>query len=412
MKQIDVRKTILDNGLSVVTAFRESEIFSLGFGVKVGSLYESEEKSGISHMVEHMLFKGTKTRSREKLNDDIEALAGDLDIYTTYHQTVMTLDVMKSKGRDSLEIVSDMVMNAAFPEKEFRLERRVITEEIKMSKDDTEDLSYLGLYKAAFPESWFKYNITGTIKSVKSLKALDLVEFYNKYYLPGNCSLCIVSSFTHEEVLEMVKEYFGVWEGGSAEELKEELYSIVPRKVRRRKKGISQTHLLYAFDIQGLNRREEVALALLNEKIGAGANSVLFKELRDKKGYAYSVYSSIDMLKNLKMFYIYAGISEENLGDTMRVIDEVVSECRENYLGINEKNIRLIKDMFITHTAIALESSSHISEYLLDGELERGNPEEYHEALQIMEEITLEDIKMVIKKVFSEPIIHIISPDK
>jgi predicted Zn-dependent peptidase len=212
MRKVQVDKTVLENGLTVVTSHRDSDIFSMAVGVKVGSLNEDVSNNGISHMIEHMLFKGTLKRDVELLNDDIERLAGNFDVYTTYHQTVLSVDVMKDKANDSLEIMSDMLMNAVFPEKEFKLEKKVIIEEIKMSKDDAEDCSYLGLYKAAFHENDFKYHIAGTIKSVKGIKLETLRGFYEEYYRPNNTIICVVSSYTHEEILDIVKRYFSKWE--------------------------------------------------------------------------------------------------------------------------------------------------------------------------------------------------------
>jgi predicted Zn-dependent peptidase len=187
-------------------------------------------------------------------------------------------------------------------------------------------------------------------------------------------------------------------------------HEFVPQRVLRSKTGMTQTHILYGFDIQRLTKKEQVALNLLNEKIGAGANSILFRELRDKKGYAYNVYSDVDFIPNLKMFYIYAGISEENLKDTIAIIDGVIQSCRENTLGLDESGLRLIKQRFLTDTTIALESSSHIVDYILDGEMDYGDPLIYQEFLKMMDEIDMSDIRSVIEKVFSEPITHILSP--
>jgi predicted Zn-dependent peptidase len=412
MKKISVNKTVLQNGLTVITSYRDSDIFSMGVGIKVGSFYESESNNGISHMIEHMIFKGTAKRDVDKLNDDIEKLAGNFDIYTTYHQTVLTLDVMKNKGKDCFEIVSDMLMNSTFPEKEFKLEKKVIVEEIKMAEDDPEDCSYLGLYKEAFPEKYYRYNIAGTIKSVRSINLDMLHKFYNEYYIPDNTVICVVSSYSHEEIINMIEQYFGNWQRGNTSYLKHEEQQIIPKKVVRHKIGMTQTHILYGFDIQHLNKREEFALTLLNEKIGAGANSVLFRELRDRKGYAYNVYSDIDFIPNLKMFYIYAGISEENLNDTLSIIDSVVERCRNSALELDEKSIMLVKEKFLTDTAIALESSSHIVDFLLGGEMDYGNPIQYQDFLENIDGITVDHIKAVANKVFINPIIHILSPKK
>jgi predicted Zn-dependent peptidase len=173
---------------------------------------------------------------------------------------------------------------------------------------------------------------------------------------------------------------------------------------------MGQVHVLYGFDIQHLNKKDEIVLSLINEKIGAGANSVLFKELRDKKGYAYSVYSDVDFIKGLKMFYIYTGISEENLNNTLSIIDEVIEKFNSRELKIDEEAIKLLKEIFYTNTVIRLESSSHLADYMLDGELNYGNPEEYKEVLKIMESVTVDDILRVIDSVLNNPIIHILIP--
>lgn len=410
MRDINVNKSVLSNGLRIITSFRDSDIFSMGVGIKVGSLYEDEKINGVSHMIEHMLFKGTHKRDTDRINSDIERLAGDLDIYTTYHQTVLTIDIMREKAEASLELVSDMLKNSVFPEDEFKLEKKVIIEEIKMEDDDSEDLSYLGLYKQAFTDEWYKYHIAGTVKSLKGIKVEFLRDFYHAYYVPNNVVICVVSSFTHDEVVKMVEGYFGDWKYKEVRGIEEKNFSISPKKVEKYKEGISQTHVLYGFDIQDLNKREEAALTLLNEKIGAGANSVLFKELRDKRGFAYSVYSNIDFLTNLKMFYIYAGISEENLEETLKIIDLVIEDFKKSLIRMDDESIDLIRDIFKTHTAIAMESSSHMVDYLLDGELDYGNPLEFMEVLRLMDSIGSEDIRGIIEKVLKNPIVHILKP--
>ena len=410
MRHFDAKKTILQNGLTIITSNKDSDIFSIGIGIKVGSIYEDEENNGISHMLEHMLFKGTTKRNMDNLNDDLERLAGDIDIYTTYHHTVLTCNVMSNMAKDCIEIISDMLMNAVFPLKQFNLEKKVIIEEIKMSKDDPEDCSYLGLYKAAFPKSWYKYHIAGTIKSVKSIKNNTLKEFYRSYYVPNNTVICIVSSYCHEDVIEMVECFFRDWARKDVKKLEDRNEIVSNQKVIQHKKGIGQSHVLYGFDIQKLDKKEEIALALLNKRIGAGPNSIIFKELRDKKGYAYSVYSDIDFMDNIKMFYIYAGISEENLKNALAIIDNVILKFVNGEYKIDENGIRVIKDIFLTDTVIAMESPTHIVDYMLDGELGYKDPLEYQKILILMDSINLDDIKNVIDKVFKNPIIHVLMP--
>lgn len=410
MRQININKHILPNGLRLITVQNESDLFSIGVGIRAGSLYEDESNSGISHMVEHMLFKGTSNRDVEKLNDDMEKLAGDLDIYTTYHETVLTAGVMKYKARDCLEVICDILTRSIFPPKELRLEKKVIAEEIKMTKDDLEDYSYLNLYRTAFPDRWHKYMIAGSIKSVRAIKRQALYDFYKSYYVPKNTVICIASSYSDSMVLEMVENYFGEWEGGNRKEIPCEDYSILPKKVMGHKKGIEQAHILYGFDIHDLNRREQVALAILNKKIGSSANSVLFREMRDKKGYAYNVYSDMDLIKGIGMFYIYAAVSRENMKNSIDLIDDIISRFNKRLMVVDDESIKTIREMFQTDTAASMESPAHMVDYLLDGEMGYDNPLEYQNVLSIMEKINTEDVYNVAGKILKNPVIHILQP--
>lgn len=411
MNKNKLKKSTLKNGLNVISYEVEGNIFSLGFGVKVGSLYEDEKVSGISHLIEHMLFKGTKNRDIDEFNRDLEELATEIDIYTSYDQTVLGIDVIKNKGRKTLEIVSDMIINPLFDEKEFKLEKKVILEEIKMGEDDPEDIAYQGLYKEAYSKKWHNYYIAGTLKSVKSTTIEEVINHHNKYYVPNNSLICIASSYSHEEIVLMVEEYFGSWVAGEVSEIKEEYLAIPNKKLKRHKKGISQSHVIYAFDLKDLTREESIILTLLSEKLGSGGNSILFKELRDKRGLAYSVYSDIDFMKNLKLLYIYAGVSEENVDETCEVIDDIINYIKNDFT-ISEKSLSLLKERFIIDTEVTLQATSNIVDYILQGEIEYNNPLEYLEVLKIMGDVTIKQIESISKKVFSNPLVYVLSPKK
>lgn len=410
MKEIKINKTILPNGLRVISSQREGELFSMGAVIMVGSMYEDINNNGISHFLEHMLFKGTMSRSLEGLSNDIEKLAGDFDIYTSYDHTVMTIDTLNKHSENSIELFADMFMNASLPKKDFMLEKKVIIEEIKMAKDDPEDFSYLSLLKKAYPDNFHWFNIAGNIKNVRSIKHNQLQDFYKTFYIPENTSICITSSYSHSEVLTLIEKYFGSWKAGKKTPIEEVFLPFKNGSATSYRKGLGQVHVMYGFDIQSLNKKEEVILALINEKIGGGANSYLFRELRDNRGYAYSLYSDMDYIKNLKMFYIYAGISKENLKGTLEVIDDIIKKLKSNDLRIEEDNLELLKEIYYTNTTISLESSSSVVSYMINGEINAGNPEDYKEAFSIIKACTIEDVRQVIQKVFTEPLIHILMP--
>lgn len=409
MNKEKLEKTKLKNGLEVITYNIEGNIFSLGFGIKVGSLYESKDISGISHLIEHMLFKGTKNRNIDALNRDLEELATEIDIYTSYDQTVLEIDLIKSKANKAMGIIADMIINPSFDEKEFKLEKNVIIEEIKMGEDDPEDIAYQGLYKEAFNDNWHNYYITGTETSVKNISRNQVIDYHKKNYVPNNSILCVVSSYSHNDIVSMANKYFGDWDTGDEADLKEINYNIPTKKIQKYKKGISQSHIIYGFDISMLSRKESIVLTLLSEKLGSGGNSILFKELRDKNGLAYSTYSDIDFMKNLKMFYIYAGVSTKNIKKSCKIIDKIIDDFEDGFL-MNENSLEILKERFIIDTEVTLQASSSIVDYILQGEIEFKNPLEYMEVLKIMSEVKKEDIDLVAKKVFKNPLIYILMP--
>ncbi|MEG0641792.1 MAG: pitrilysin family protein, partial [Clostridium sp.] len=271
------------------------------------------------------------------------------------------------------------------------------------------DIAYQGLYKEAYKDSWHNYHIAGTLKTVKGISRDNAVEHHSKFYVPNNSILCVVSSYSHEEVRKMVDCYFGKWESREIEKIIEHAQKIPTKKIQKYKKGISQAHIIYAFDIQHLTRQDSIVLTLLSEKIGSGGNSILFKELRDKRGLAYSVYTDIDFMKNLKMLYIYAGVSSENVDETCTVIEEIVSEIKDNF-NISEKSLSLLKERFVIDTEVTLQSSSSIVDYLIQGEIEYNSPLEYKEVLRVMEGVTVEDLQTISKKVFNNPLTYVLLP--
>ena len=192
----DVKKHFLDNGLKVITIKKDSQMCAINVGVNVGALNENINEKGISHFIEHMLFKGTKKRNNDAINDDLEFLGGEYNAYTDFDSTVYTIACL-------LE--------------ELEKERGVILSEIRISKDDIEDYSFKKVNEAAF-EGGLKYDVTGTEEVVKKLTRNEIYSYYKKYYMPNNALVTIVSPLEHEESLKIVNKYFNMWEKSNIEE--------------------------------------------------------------------------------------------------------------------------------------------------------------------------------------------------
>lgn len=339
----DLNKYTLENGINLITIKKDTQLASINLGVKIGSIYENIENRGIAHFVEHMLFKGTNNRNNEKLNEELEARAGEYNAYTDYTSTVYSITALREEFIKSLELISDMVKNSNFPEEEIEKERGVILAEIRTSRDDIEDYSYRKTMEYAFKESPIRINTIGTDKSVKSFNRETLVNFYNSYYVPNNVYITVVSSMEHDEVLKLVQKYFLNWD--SKEVLRENIIceKNIPLKKVSYKKDIEQSTIIYLYTFHNLSKKEELALRILNYKLGESANSLLFRKLREEKGLAYDVYSELDATKNVKILNIYTAVNEEDVDESINVIDKTINDIINKKIILDDTSIALMK---------------------------------------------------------------------
>lgn len=408
---LDAKIHVLDNGINLITIKKDTQIASLHIGFKVGSLYEKSGERGISHFIEHMLFKGTKIRDNESLNDALEKRGGEYNAYTDYTCTVYNITALCEELELSIEILSDMVQNSIFPESEIEKERGVILSEIRTSKDDIEDYSFNKINQVAFSKSPLKYDTLGEERTVKKFTRKQLVDFYNRYYIPNNCIISVVSPYDHDEILSLIYKYFKQWEW---KELKRESIVVennIPGKTVTHKKDIEQSTIIYAFTFHGLDKKEELALKILNHKFGESANSILFRELREERGLVYDVYSHIDMTNYVKILYIYTAVEPQRVNEAVSAIDECIKKIINEDINFNEDTVNLMKKVLKTAVAATLEDSTELGNYCLHQKLEEESIYEFLEDMKNLEYIKKEDIYNVARKVFHNATIHILTPN-
>ncbi|MCM8711316.1 insulinase family protein [Clostridium sp. SYSU_GA19001] len=401
----------LDNGINLISIKRDTQIASLHIGFKVGSLYEKANERGISHFIEHMLFKGTKTRDNENINDALEKRGGEYNAYTDYTCTVYNITALCEELESSIEILADMVQNSIFPESEIEKERGVILAEIRTSKDDIEDYSFNKINQAAFSKSPLRYDTLGEEKTVKKFTRKQLMDFYSKYYIPNNCFITIVSPYEHHEIINLIEVYFNNWERKELNIESVVVENNIPGKTITYKKDIEQSTIIYAFTFHGLNKKEELALKILNHKFGESANSILFRELREERGLAYDIYSHIDMTNFVKILYIYTAVEPQNVDEAISVIDECIKKIISEDINFNEDTVNLMKKVLKTAVAATLEDSTDLGNYCLHQKLEEESIYEFLEDMKNLQYIKKEDIYNVARKVFKNATIHILTPN-
>ncbi|WP_127836441.1 M16 family metallopeptidase [Clostridium prolinivorans] len=406
----DGKITILENGLKIISVKKDTQIASIHIGIKIGSLYEKGKNRGLSHFIEHMLFKGTKKRNNEELNEALEKRGGEYNAYTDYTSTVYSITALNEELEDSIEILADMVQNPVFDEKEIEKEKGVILAEIKTSKDDIEDFSFNKIHEIAFDKSPLKYDTLGEEKTVKKFTRDQILEFYDTYYIPNNSIISIVSSYEHDEIINLINKYFKNWK---PKKLKEEPIIIENNKPTKNityKSDIEQCTIIYAYTFHGLNKKEELALKILNHKLGESPNSILFRELREEKGLAYDVYSHVDMTNFVKILYIYTAVEIQNINSAMLTIENCINKIINKEIDFNEDTVLLMKKVLKTAVCATLEDSTELSNYCLHQSLENESIYQFEEDMKFLEFIKKEDIYDVAKKVFKNPTIHILMP--
>lgn len=409
-RTFDADINILENGIRLISIKRDTQIASLHVGLKIGSLYEKGMDRGISHFIEHMLFKGTASRSNEQINDALEKRGGEYNAYTDYSCTVYNITALSEELEASMEILSDMVQNSQFPDYEIEKERGVILAEIRTSKDDIEDYSFNKINEIAFEKSPLRYDTIGEEKTVKKFTRQQLMKFYKQYYVPNNCYISIVSPFEHKEIFNLVEKYFKSWNRQELEKAHITVESNMAVKKTTLKKNIEQSTIIYAFTFHGLNKREELALKVLNHKFGESANSILFRELREDRGLAYDVYSHLDMTRYVKMLYIYTAVGPESVEETLLAIDRCIERIKTGNMDFNEDTVVLMRKVLKTAVAATLEDSTDLGNYVLHQYLEEESIYEFVDDMKNLEEIRSEDMYAVAKKVFNNPTIHILAP--
>lgn len=407
---IDIKEQILNNGIKLITVKKNTSLFSAQIGVKIGSLHEKKNERGYAHFVEHMLFKGTKNRSNQDINDCMETIGGDSNAFTDYTYTVYSITALTEDLKPSLELLSDMLINSAFPEEEIEKEKGVVLSEIKAAKDDIEDLSFSLVNKTAFSKSGLKWDILGLESVIKNIERNKIYNFYKKYYVPDNTIISITSSYDHREIKDMAESFFSTWQGTKLEKLPvlvEKNRAI--RKITRRN-DIEQCSIIYLYTFNSFSKEEEMALKILNYKLSDSSNSILFKRLREDTGLVYDVYTHMDTLTNVKTFYIYTQVSSEGRIEAEKIINQSIKDILERKISFEGKTrlsfIKSIKNAL----ANTLENTGDIADFCLYKAIEGEKIESLQREIEKFSKISTEDIYKTAEKLFDTGTVHIIMP--
>ena len=310
----------LENGVSIVMEQMEwVRSVSLGIFIKNGSINENETTNGISHFIEHMLFKGTKTRTSKQIAEEMDNIGGQLNAFTSKEYTCYYARVLDTHIDKAIDVLTDMLFNSKFDDMDIEKEAKVILEEIDMYEDSPEDTVFATLQKEVFKNTPFGYGVLGTKKNVSRFKRQDFIDYMNKKYTGENIVVAIAGNFDKQRVLNDIKSKMEKIPKGSPNKEADKKYLYVPTKIKQFKE-IEQLHLLIGFEGISLKDKNNYAMSLLNTILGGGMSSILFQKIREEQGIAYSIYSYNSSYINNGIFNIYVGLNKNQLKNTLNII--------------------------------------------------------------------------------------------
>ncbi len=331
-----VNKSTLDSGLRVITEHIDSvRSLSVGIWVKTGSRHETDRQAGITHFLEHMLFKGTQKRSAYDIAFSMESVGGYLNAFTSSEYTCYYTRCLDTELERALDVLSDMVLSASLPEKEIEKEKKVVVEEMKMYRDSPDDYVFEEFTGMIFAKHPLGRPIIGYENTVNSFTQDDLRQFMNERYQPDNIIVAVAGNAGHEDVLKLAENYFNVG-GEKTQELASLPLSSYTRQRKEIKKPIEQTHFVVGRRSLSADHEDRFKLLLANTVLGSGMSSRLHQNIREKYGYCYSIQSFNQSFYDTGMFGVYTGTDQNYVDHVKELIFNEFTRLKNERIPEND----------------------------------------------------------------------------
>lgn len=398
----DIHREALPNGLTVLSEeMPHIRSISIGIWMKTGSRDETPESNGISHFVEHMVFKGTKTRSARDIARQVDSIGGNIDAFTGKEIICFNIKVLDEHLPVAMDILSDLVLNPTFDPKDILREKGVILEEIKMDEDNPDYLVH-----EIFTQNFWKDHplgkpILGTKETVRSFEQERLFDFYRQRFVPNNMIISAAGNLNHGRFVELIRERFAGL-NSAPNGFHEPAPAVTPRIITRNKKSLEQVQLCLGVPSHPISHEKRFVSYVLNTVLGGGMSSRLFQKIREEQGLAYSIYSDLNPYRDTGCLAVGAGTSLES---TRSVVDSVLAEFRElKSSPIPAEELRRAKDQLKGSLMLSLESSTSRMSNLARQQM-------YFDRFLTMDE-TIEQIEAVSGDDVCEMANHLFQPDK
>lgn len=402
-----IKRHTLSNGLRVIIEDIPSvRSVAMGIWVGTGSRYENPENNGISHFIEHMLFKGTKTRSAHDIAELFDSIGGNVNAFTSKEYTCYYAKVLDEHVEMGLDILSDMFFNSVYDPEELNREKKVVIEEIKMYEDTPDDQIHDLIAQASFKQNALGYSILGSDKVLESLTRDHILEYIQSRYTIENTVITIAGNIS-DQIIGMVEQYFGGFQNHGIREpyiaSGFEALEIV------KSKQTEQAHIAFALPGRSVSDTNLYSLILLNNILGGSMSSRLFQEVREKRGLAYSVFSYHSSFQDTGLFTIYAGTAPQQVDEVTDLILNILHDIKNN--GITEKEILKGKEQLKGSLMLSLESTNSRMNRLGKNELLLGKHLTLDEVIDRINQVNMDSVNQIIKQTLNHPMsFSMISP--
>lgn len=395
-----MKKMKLKNGLRVVMEeIPTSRSVSFGIWVKNGSRNEDDLNNGVSHFIEHMLFKGTDRFDAKAIAEQFDAIGGNVNAFTSKEYTCYYAKVLDEHLPIAVDVLSDMFFHSKFDSEELAKEKNVILEEISMYEDTPDDMVHDLISLAAYGDHPLAYPILGTEEKLNAMDQTTLRDFMKERYTIENTVISLAGNIDAEHIMELLEKYFGSFDlHGEVKEVSEPVFK---GELLFHKKKTEQNHICLAFPGCSIHDNKQYAMALINNAIGGGMSSRLFQEIREKRGLAYSVYSYHSAHADSGLFTIYAGTAPKQTKEVMELTIALLKDLAVN--GLSEEELRKGKEQLKGSLILSLEGTGSRMNRNGKNELMVGKHQTLDQMIEKIENVTMDDINVVLDRMFAVP---------
>lgn len=393
-------KEVLNNGITIVTeSIPYVRSVSIGFWMQTGSRFEKvkDGENGISHFIEHVIFKGTKNRTAKEIAEEMDSIGGQLDAFTGREHTCFFAKVMDKNIDKAFNLLGDLILNPTFSKDDIEKEKKVVMEEIKMYLDSPDEYIH-DLFIASLWESHpLGMPILGNVDAITKLTKEAIINFYKKQYSPQSLVIAVAGSINHKDVIKYVKSNFGSWFNGNVKNEINTPASPNSKYIVENKK-LEQVHICIGTKGLSYLHNDRYVLYLLNEIFGGSVSSRLFQEVREKRALAYSINSLHDAYKDTGVFFVYAATSPEKVTLLLNTIKHEFEKIKNK--KISKEELKRTKEQLKSNFILSLENTTNRMVKLAKQESYFGKQWTVEEITKNIDRVKVSDIQRLARELF------------